>query len=372
MRSSELLRVGITVWIAIQLGGCSSIITTREHEKNQYDADNPNISYVGRFNNKDPKNVTYDWPGVQIYTKFEGTSCSLRLKDRANEYAVIIDYKDPMTLKMNSDTIYNVASGLPDSIIHTISIHKRTESFIGTGEFRGFILDPGKNLVHPDLRPDKRIEFIGNSITCGFGVEGKNSDCHFSPETENAYMSYASITARDLGADYSLVAYSGRGVVKNFGDKNQVSRDPMPELYDRICCNDSVNKWDFNKWIPQAVVINLGTNDYSAQPFPDKSVFQNAYINLIERVRSLYPGVTIFCVCGPMIEEPCFTFIKEIVDQEQAKTVIPSVYFIGIPKKIMSDADWGCDWHPNIQGMRKMADIIVPEIRLRMKWDLLN
>ncbi|MEJ2614929.1 MAG: hypothetical protein P8Z35_08225, partial [Ignavibacteriaceae bacterium] len=159
------------------------------------DADDPLIQYIGRFDFTNPKKVVYDWAGVYIIARFEGTSCSIRLDDHKNEYAIIIDDHAPQLLKTNEDTVYEVASGLKDSVPHTIMIQKRTEPLVGKGIFMGFILDKGEKLLTPPKRPDRRIEFIGNSITSGYGVEGKNHDCHFSVETENACMSYAAITS---------------------------------------------------------------------------------------------------------------------------------------------------------------------------------
>ena len=344
---------------------------TKHYRQNStiIDADDPDIQYVGRFDFSNPKKVVFDWAGVYIIAKFEGTSCSIILDDHKNEYAVIVDDHAPELLTTNKSTIYNVASGLKETVSHTIMIQKRTEPLAGKAVFMGFILDKGKTLLTPDKRPERRIEFIGNSMTSGYGVEGENHNCHFSIETENACMSYASIAGRALNADYSLISYSGRGVVRNYGDKNKISNDPMPSLYDRTCFFDSTKKWNFNEWIPQAVIINLGTNDFSTQPFPDKTVFQKAYNRLINRVRSLYPRVTIFCLCGPMIGEPCLSYIKEIVTKQQAREERnKDIFFIEINRSIMNDSDWGCDWHPNINGSNKIANIITPVIKLRMNW----
>ena len=333
------------------------------------DADDPDIQYIGRFDFSNPKRVVFDWAGVYIIAKFEGTGCSIRLDDQKNEYAVTIDNYAPRLLKTDGANVYNVAAGLQGSIPHTIMIQKRTEALVGKGIFMGFILDKDKKLLPLPERSGKRIEFIGNSMTSGYGIEGKNHDCHFSVETENACMSYAAITARALNADYSLISYSGRGVVRNYGDKNKTSVNPMPALYDRTCFYDSTLKWNFSEWLPQAVVINLGTNDFSTQPYPDKKVFQDAYKKLINRVRSLYPRVTIFCICGPMIGEPCYSEIKEVVEKQQRQgSRDKDVYFVGVNRSIMNESDWGCDWHPNIQGSIKIANVIIPIIKSVMNW----
>ena len=70
-----------------------------------------------------------------------------------------------------------------------------------------------------------------------------------------------------------------------------------------------------------------------------------------------------------MIEEPCATYIKEIVEQQKKiKGRKNDLFFVEIKRSVLSDSDWGCDLHPNIYGMSKMADIIAPVIKLRMNW----
>jgi len=349
---------------------CCAFLTKQEPiNSGVIDADDSYIQYTGRFDFTNPKCVAFDWAGVYIKARFKGTRCSIRLNDQKNEYAVTVDNCAPRLLKTDTANVYEVARGLSDSISHSIMIQKRTEPLVGKGMFMGFILDKGKSLLLPETRPSRRIEFIGNSITSGFGVEGASSDCTFSPETENACMSYASMTARALNAEYQLISFSGRGVVRNYGEKNTTSVDPMPVLYDRTCFFDSTKKWNFKSWVPQAVVINLGTNDFSTLPHPDKVIFQDAYTRLLERIRYLYSGVTIFCVCGPMIEEPCVTYVKEIVEQQKkVKGRYNDVFFIEIKKNTLANSDLGCDLHPNIYGASKMADIIVPAMKLRMNW----
>jgi lysophospholipase L1-like esterase len=355
---------------ALFFGSCSLFITKQEPVPTGIvDADDPNIQYIGRFYTPDPKHRVFDWPGVQICAKFLGTSCSIRLTDKSNEYAVIVDHRAPRILTIDS-TIdqYCVASGLSDSLPHSIVIQKRTEPLVGKGIFCGFILDKGRTLLPLEKRPERRIEFIGNSITSGYGVEGDSPDCHFSPQTENACMSYASMTARELNADYHLISYSGRGVVRNYGDSSTTSIDPMPALYDRVFCSDTIHKWNFSSWVPQVVVINLGTNDFSTQPYPPKNIFQEAYVKIIDRVRSQYPGITIFCVCGPMIAEPCTGYILEVVEQQQKRSRDKDVFFVEVKPDALDKIDWGCDRHPNILGMSKISDILSRAIKIRLCW----
>jgi len=330
-------------------------------------ADDPNIQYIGRFDLTDSKKAVFDWPGVAIRARFEGRICSVRLKDGNNLYVVTIDGMESKTLQTDTTTVYPIATDLADTV-HTILIQKRTEAFIGKGEFLGFILDEERGLVTPNPAPNRRIEFIGNSITCGYGVEGEKASSPFTPKTENATLSYAALIGHALNADYAMVAYSGKGVVRNYADPNKTSPDPMPSLYNRTCCADSTPVWDYASWIPQVVVINLGTNDFSTKPHPDKLVFQEAYTQLISRVQFQYPGVTIFCVCGPMIGEPCAGYIEEVVNQCQENNANRQVYYIAISTSLMTSSDRGSDWHPNVQGQKKIADVMLPIIQDTMHW----
>ena len=226
-----LLRISMLLFPALFFSACSFFITKPEAVPTGIiDADNPDIQYAGRFDFSNPKKAVFDWAGVQICAKFQGTSCSVRLDDHKNEYAVIVDHHAPRILTTDSLTrIYRIASGLSESLPHSIMIQKRTEPLVGKGIFSGFILDAGRQLLPPEKRPERRIEFIGNSITSGFGDEGDTTG-HFTPQTENACMSYASMTARALNADYMLLSYSGRGVVRNYGDSSMTSAEPMPAL----------------------------------------------------------------------------------------------------------------------------------------------
>lgn len=62
--------------------------------------------------------------------------------------------------------------------------------------------------------------------------------------------------------------------------------------------------WSCFRGVGVAVIINLGTNDFSTQPNPDKAVFIEAYVALIARIQKSHPHAQIFAVCGPMIGQP--------------------------------------------------------------------
>ncbi|GET21625.1 SGNH/GDSL hydrolase family protein [Prolixibacter denitrificans] len=333
------------------------------------DAANSAIRYVGRIDFSDKENPRFDWGGVYIQFQFTGKSCAVKMSDTRHDYfQVMVDNLPAKVMKVTGDTILVIADNLKNKL-HKVEIVKRTEGEQGTATFSGIYLDEGAVISPWPNAPKHKIQFIGNSITCGYGVEGKSKNAHFKPETENSYKSYAPITARAFDADYHLVSHSGYGVVRNYGYKGKISPEPMPSKCDQVYDMKEQPKWNFSNWIPDAVVINLGTNDFSTHPFPDKAVFQRGYENLILRVQKNYPGVPVFCIVGPMIDEPCYSYVKEMVEAFRQVHQVNNVYFVGVPTYLMIPGhDLGADSHPNYSGQKKTAAFLVPVMSSVLGW----
>jgi len=336
------------------------------------DADNSAFSYFGRTDRSDPKVVRFDWPGVYLRCSFTGNTLEIVLKGGTRDYFnVFIDDLPVKVIHPVADSI-SVVVGLDGKNAHELLITKRTEADMGMACFYGIGISRKGKIAQSTVRNNRKIEFVGNSITCGYGAEGLSGKERFKPETENSYLSYASITARAFSADYALIAHSGLGIIRNYNDKSKISTKlaPMPPRFGRTFDTDSVKKWDFNHWIPDAVVINLGTNDYSTLPHPDKAVFKRRYEQLIERILEVYGKIPVFCVVGPMTNEPCYSIVKEVVDDFNLIHRDTKVYFTGIPDGLLNNStDLGSDGHPSYRGQRKSAAYLVPLMANVLKWN---
>ena len=334
---------------------------------------NEAIRYVGRFDFSNPQEVRFDWSGVYIQFRFRGSECAVKMSDTGhNFYNVFVDDQPSKTIDVKSDTTIVIADGMA-SRIHKIQIYKRTEGNQGIGSFKGILISQNGEMLPWNEIPTRKIEFIGNSITCGYGTEGLSNSEHFKGSTENNYMSYAPIMARAFKADYHIVAHSGMGVVRNYGYKEKVSPNAMPGRFDRVFDEKEQPIWNFTQWKPDVVVINLGTNDFSTQPYPDKAVFKAGYEKLINEVFKQYGDLPVFCIVGPMIDEPCYSYVKELVEDFRSVYHKNNVYFVGIPTYLMdSEKDLGSDTHPNYSGARKMAAHALPVISSILKWDYNN
>jgi len=356
--------------LLIVLLAISFLMTSCEFFENSshIDPDDANIEYIGRFDFSNPKSVRFDWPGVQIRTRFEGTSCSIKLKDGNNDYNVFLDGRFHKIIRTTSDTIYVVANGLPNKV-HTLLITKRTEALFGIATFEGFILDGGKDLAKSiQIIKKRKIEFVGDSYFTGFCSEGDSSDGVFSSETQSSYVSFGPQLARRFDAEYSIVAISGSGAVKNYGDSLRTSEFSLPHYYNRTCLNDTL-LWDFEQWQPDAVVVRLGRNDYSQKPHPKREMFKTAYLKLLNDIRGCYPKAEIFALCSPLRKDPHCDYINSVVNELKRKNGDKKIHFVKIDVKFNPLRDFGCEKHPNRFGHQKIAEFLEPIIRKEMGWE---
>jgi lysophospholipase L1-like esterase len=119
---------------------------------------------------------------------------------------------------------------------------------------------------------DTYIEFVGDSITCGWGTIGEHKGVYTDQDGTYAY-SY--LLAKELDADYSMTALSGQGLLcGNPGVTNgYLYADPL---------GNGETKYDFARKA-DIVVINIGTNDYSKKV--GEAEFKAAYLSFLRTVR---------------------------------------------------------------------------------------
>ncbi len=361
----NLKKILFTVLVLMTFSACVS------GKKIFFSAQNDAIHYVGRFDKTKPNLVRFDWPNSTIQFQFTGNEISLALKGgEKNYFNLFIDDSLFQVLHQPKDSILKI-TGIKTKGLHKLSLQKRTEGDMGISTFQGVYLPKNKKLIPSEVKPTRKIEFIGNSITCGYGTEGLSRTEKFLPSTENVNQSYALIISKALNAESHVIAHSGLGVVRNYGDKNSISTKlaTMPKRFNQVLDSEDELKWDFNLWKPDMVVVNLGTNDYSTEPHPDKTVFQKAYKALLQNIAAVYGSVPIFLISGPLIEEPANSNIKEVVDAIMKSNPEANLHFIGIPKSLLSDpTDFGSDSHPSAKGQIKIAKQILPTVATVLGW----
>ena len=131
------------------------------------------------------------FPGTQINARFTGTSLKLWAKPQSGYFMAQIDEAEPFKVAFmgQRDSVVTLATALSQGE-HTIQLMYVIEGYDLKPDFRGFILDKDAQLLPPPELPERTIEFIGNSITCGYGNEAIVASDPFEYETENHYLTY--------------------------------------------------------------------------------------------------------------------------------------------------------------------------------------
>lgn len=325
------------------------------------------VLYIGRFNTSDPAGPKSAWSATTIKANFSGTAISANLVSVGdNWYNVVIDgvVKTPVHVPAGTNGVVALASGLASGN-HTIEFVRRTEAYIGDVQFKGFTVTGGQLLAAPTPSA-RRIEFIGDSISAGYGNEGIDQYHSFTPQNENAYLAYGPVTARALGADQFVVAWSGKGVSRNYGGD---TTDLMPSLYPRILPYDTTTLWNPSQWVPQVVVINLGTNDFGSG-VPDKTTFTTAYSNFVKQIRGQYPSAHIYLALGPLLYDPNLTTARDYittVSNQLTSAGDTKIHFIEFPQQTGA-LGYGEDWHPSVAQHAAMAQQLITQIKADLGW----
>jgi lysophospholipase L1-like esterase len=326
------------------------------------------VRLQGRFDLADSTRPSFGWSGSAIIARFQGTGATLRVDGSPNQFAVVVDGAvSSQVLKVISGTTqYTLATGLASGA-HDMVVWRRTEGNQGENRFLGLEVIGGQ-LQAPPAPADRRIEIYGDSITAGYGMDGAGPNCSFSADTENSYLAYGAVTARELDVDLHTVAWSGIGMYRNYGVTG-ASSDAMPSVYARTLPTQSSSVWDFNAWQPHAVVINLGTNDASTNGDPG-TPYETAYLTLVRSLRQKYPNTFFVLTIGPMLDGSSLTAIKghlQTVISTRSSEGDTKMSFLEFPVQVAADG-YGCDWHPSPTTNAKMAKLLTAELKTRLGW----
>ncbi len=330
----------------------------------------------GRFDRSDKSELVFAWSGSVIAARFTGTSAGVVLEDAQgkNQFALVVDgqlKKDKLAAK-RGEHAYLLASALSAGE-HEVVLHRLTEASLGETKFLGFRFGKEGKIAAPSRPSSRRMEVIGDSISAAYGNEGPDKSCPFSPETENHYLSYEAIAARKLGAELVTIAWSGKGVFSNRG--SEVDTVVMPVLWKRTLPDRDDSRWDFAAYQPDAVVVNLGTNDFAPE-VKDVSPFAAAYLAFIREVRGCYPKATIYCALGPALSDAwpegrsALTRARAGIQgavEALAAAGDARIRFVEFPVQTGANG-YGCDWHPSLRTHELMAEQLEKELRDTMRW----
>jgi len=332
-------------------------------------ANNRYIEYTGRIDFSNPVVPEFSYSGVSIRACFTGSTLSVIMNDDTgqNYYNIILDGNMLDTIKiLAGKKTYKISEGF-EKTTHEIEIFKRTEQMFGKTQFFGFLVDEGAVLKPIANKRSRLIEYIGNSITCGYGNEGVNGGV-FGPTTEDHYMTYAAITSRNLNARHLAVCKSGIGIYRNYNGRFTGDSDCMTNFYNRIYLYDENPKYSFSEK-PDLVCIDLGTNDFSTTG-GDSAKYVDNYFRLIDTIQTRYIMPDILCLVGPMLSDSTLKRVRSYVKfiaGSATKKGKGNVYFFEMSQQT-GDQGIGIDYHPTVAQHKKNGLELTEYIRSLKGW----
>ncbi|SFR91232.1 SGNH/GDSL hydrolase family protein [Anaeromicropila populeti] len=291
---------------------------------------------------------------AQIGTNLNGEVNEARLRVFLDDVLIT---EEPIVLN-KAEAVYTLAS-FDDVKEHKISLIKITEASMSYAKLQSIEVCGGTLLPLPNEKDTRmKVEFIGDSITCGYGVYGEpESEYHI--REEDGMASYAYLTAKELNFNARYFSVSGYGVYLEWtGDENGV----IPRVYPYTnWWADEEALYDFSDFIPELIVINLGTNDsghMDKDGVPER--FVKAYVSFLKFLKGHYPGAKILCTCGTLctqsyeyVEEACKTALSG---------GLTGIYFYQQPYHNVQE-DGIASGHPSLITHQKDARQLIEKIK---------
>ncbi|MBO5283571.1 MAG: hypothetical protein J6B43_10700 [Lachnospiraceae bacterium] len=233
--------------------------------------------------------------------------------------------------------------------------------------------------LEPLADKDHLIEFIGDSITCGYGIDDEDSSHCFATATEDATRAYACHTARLLDADYMLFSASGFGIISGYtaDPEQRLAEQLIPDYYHSVGfsrdrfpgdVNPTETEWDFSLLRPDAVVINLGTNDdsFCQDTLEKQQEYMEAYECFLQDVRQCNPQAELFCVLGIMGQRLC-PWMERACENYRQHTGDQRIHTLRLPEQ---DGNIGyvADFHPLERFHLAAAEVLAPYMMETMNW----
>jgi lysophospholipase L1-like esterase len=328
------------------------------------------VRFLGRVN---PTTKELTWSGTGVSFTFTGTSASIELEglSGSNSAELIIDGKSTFIPNVQGSSI-STPSNLSQGN-HTVSFFKSSEALFGSISIGNITTD---GTLGPDTPvPSRKIEIIGDSITSAYGI-GAPLPCTNTASLEIISESYSVLTATALSAAYSIISWSGIGVIRNYASGQTDTSPIMPERYTKYGANDASGSYDFPaSAAPDAVVINLGTNDFghnNVRPRLSGAEYAAAMLKFVQFIKKSYGNdPTFFLLTSPMLSDgyPAGEMVKS-TQRDALKDVVSQLngtkaYVVDWPDQ---GQDVGCDYHPTPATNKIGAGVLEDAMRQALGW----
>lgn len=343
-----------------------SVVSTSQNKTNTF-------LYQGRVEKLANNTVVLIGTASSVSFNFTGNNCAISLQsvdsyEHNNYISLVLDGKYIGKLRIEK----GAAQSFPikttsNKKVHTLEIYKTTEAHSGGILFAGTTA----RLTSITSKKKKKIEFIGDSITCGAASDPSDVPCDKGEyfDHHNGYYAYGPVLSRAIGVDYLMSSVSGIGMYRNWNDENK-DEAIMPDVYQNLYLtkDSSKPKYDF-VFQPDIISIALGTNDFSGGdgkkerlPFNPEKYVSN-YIDFIKMLYQHNPKAQIVITNSPMVKgqnaivfEDCLNKVKAaFVKDKTHKTILIFKFKPMTPK--------GCSGHPDVADHKVLADEYAPFLK---------
>ena len=337
------------------------------------------LRLTGRFDFQSDR-ARFIWPGSAVAFRFRGTAAAIAIASAERvRFSVTVDGVESDLWINSGEHIYTLARDL-EAGVHDVKLTRLTESFSGITALisepivndetngkkdtpkldRQELTTPGE-LLSPPPPSRRRLVVFGDSITAGYGVEGSSASCGYALETSNPLKAYAAIAAQKLDADLHIVAYSGIGAWRSYGEK--VPTNPtIIDRYSLTLTNNPETRWNPAAFMPDAVVVAIGTNDFWDG---EGGQYAQAMREFLQALQKDYPDTPIYTIVSPML--------NGAVREQQKNTLVAlsqtyqNVNVLDLGQITAADG-YGCDYHPNVTTQSRMAENLVETLSVELKW----
>ena len=339
-------------------------------------ASDERVATMGRTLTDDSGALRFGYPGVTLRFCFHGNHLSVIGSSSSGRSRVRLrvdgePVKD-VVLPQGETEIHGWSSPEPSadgSSKHCAELVHQTETWLGMVSVKGFRVDG--DLTPAPALPERKLLFVGDSVTCGEALL-RQPGCQKNESWWDADGSYGALTARALQAQFQLVCFGGKGVVRDWQGKTDVLN--APQFFPLTIPDESVDApWDMQRYVPDAVVISLGTNDFNLAlgEFPRREHFVSTYVRFIKEVLSNFPAAVVFVTEGAIVNDDEPGAPQKTTLQQYLKRVVQE---LGSPQVVYVPATHyagdTCDPHPTTEQHAAMAADLTPVIAKHLDWEL--
>jgi len=331
------------------------------------------------------------WSASGVEVRVKASELWVRIEAEYDQFEqwVAVEVNDcpvmRMMLKKGGQDIC-VFRGMNPDTIKKVRIFKEMQA-VGENPSRFVIHSLSSDGIFLPVPPKKiKIEFIGDSITSGEGLNGAHEEMDWIPMVFGTCDHYANYVAKALDADYRLISQSGWGTYCGWDND---PKSALPEIYTKVCgaasgaenvSEGTLEEHDFSSWQPDVIIINLGTNDEGAfhnPPYTDPKTgkvyaqvlnadgtyeaqslrrFRIAMDGFLGLVRKKNPDAKIVW-CYGALGDGLMPYMEQVLREYSDRTGDTNVDLLRLPNTT-PDA-FGSRMHPGREAHRRMANTLL-------------